>query len=538
MRNFNSSRVLVPALVALLFATTACTSSDDYKPSSQATETLKGAKLNDTEACDKEKVGGAVTFGAYIDGPGLDPAAPQANQGVTQQAAIFDTLVTFDYETASYEPDVAKSLTPNGDSTEWTLKLRDGVEFGDGSPLTAEAVKGSIERFSDPKNPSTFTSMVALIKSMDVVDDQTLNFKLTDSWGTFPYILSMEPGMVVNPKVLDEISPEELALNPPAAAGVGAYEVVSYKANDSLVLKAKEKWWGGPVCIRDLTINVTVDGKTKLDSFQTGQTQAFVTFDSPVAKQLQTSRDKFVVLGNPTISTVQVLAREGAPLADPRLRQALQYGMDLELINKRIYSNVGVPTAGLVSPDSPVAPEVKPLSFDKAKAAALVKEVKKDGAKAAFAYSVNAAPLQIDLSILQDAFWKSIGLTVKRDELQNNDLVNNVYIERNYEAAQWGMAADPACLWCGLDTWRSDNPTNIAEYANPDMDKNLIALREAGSPEEVKAAIGKVQEVWNETVPAPIAGYLKWVVGIADNLQGLRFSSGQLVSFEHAYLTK
>ena len=103
-------------------------------------------------------------------------------------------------------------------------------------------------------------------------------------------------------------------------------------------------------------------------------------------------------------------------------------------------------------------------------------------ATSAFTYDLNAAPLQIDLSILQEAFWKNAGFDVTRKELQNADLITKVYVERSYDAAQWGMGADPACLWCSLSTWRSDDPTNISGFKSKAMDAALDTLRAASQP--------------------------------------------------------
>jgi peptide/nickel transport system substrate-binding protein len=522
------------ATIAVLVTLSACSpSKDSGKSEAGAPSTLKGSTLTDKSTCTTDKVGGAVNFGAYVDGPGLDPAAPQANQGGMQQAAIYGTLMHYNYDTAEYEPSVADSLESNATKTEWTLKLRPNVTFGDGTPLTADAVKTSIARFTARENPSNFTAQVALVKTMDVVDESTLIFKLSKPWGSFPYILSAQPGMIVNPKVLAHGGAKQLALKPTPAAGVGPYTVERYTSGQELVLKAKQNWWGGPVCIQDLTFTVTVDGKTKLDTFKSGQEQAFITFDAPVAKQVMASADRFFVIPNPVISNVQVLANAGAPLSDPKLRIALQQAMDLDSINKRIYAGVGVPSAALVDPASPVAPDVKALGYDPKAAKDILAGA---GGSPSFEYSLNAAPLQTDLSILQEAFWKNAGFTVKRKELQNSDLITKVYIDRTYDAAQWGMGADPACLWCSLASWRSDDPSNISNFKSTEMDSALDGLREAQTPDEIKAAMGIVQSVWNTEMPSPISGYLKWVVPVSPKLHGLVFNSGTTIQFDKAYL--
>src|SRR5205823_4465161 len=134
-----------------------------------------------------------LVFGAYTDPPSMDPVAPQANLGSIQLAQIYGTLMRYDYGKAVFTPYLAQSLTPNSDNTVWTLKLDPKAAFGDGTPLTAAAVKASIERFLVPANAGAFTGLVARIKTMQAKDAQTLVFTLSSAWGTFPYLLTQAP---------------------------------------------------------------------------------------------------------------------------------------------------------------------------------------------------------------------------------------------------------------------------------------------------------------------------------------------------------
>lgn len=143
---------------------------------------------------------------------------------------------------------------------------------------------------------------------------------------------------------------------------------------------------------------------------------------------------------------------------------------------------------------------------------------------------------QVDLSILQEAFWENAEFDVTRKELQNSDLITKIDVERSYDAAQWGMGADPACLWFSLASWNSEDPSNIAGYASQAMDDALEGLRTAQTPDEIKAAMGTVQTVWNEEMPSPISGYLKWVVAVAPEVQGVTFNSGTTIQFDKAYI--
>src|SRR3546814_2208854 len=67
--------------------------------------------------------------------------------GGLEMAAIYDVLMRWDSEANTVEPQLAESLEPNEDFTTWTLKLRDGVKFSDGTPLDSAAVKFSLDRY-------------------------------------------------------------------------------------------------------------------------------------------------------------------------------------------------------------------------------------------------------------------------------------------------------------------------------------------------------------------------------------------------------
>ena len=101
----------------------------------------------------------------------------------------------FDPATGKYSPGTAQSLEPNADFSVWTLKLRPGIKFTDGTGLDAEAVKFNIERHVAPGSKSNYVSQVGNnVKSMEVVDPLTVRFNLTSPLASFPYILAVGPG--------------------------------------------------------------------------------------------------------------------------------------------------------------------------------------------------------------------------------------------------------------------------------------------------------------------------------------------------------
>ena len=146
--------------------------------------------------CDATQAGTEVTMGMFSETRGLDPVVTSGS-GVTggiENAAIYDVLLYWNPETAAYEGQTAESISSNDDFTVWTLTLKPDITFANGDPYDAEAVKFSIERFMDPENRSVNLGFVSKIASIDVVDDLTLEFTLSDPWAGFPWVLADEPG--------------------------------------------------------------------------------------------------------------------------------------------------------------------------------------------------------------------------------------------------------------------------------------------------------------------------------------------------------
>ena len=529
--------------IAVLALASACTSNDpNAKEESSSGEktsgltALQGPALDDGEACAEDTPKAPLKFGTYTDpAGGLDPAVGQQGSN-SQLAAVYDTLMTYDYESGEFVPKVAESLTSNGDATEWTLKLRPEVTFGDGSAMTAEDVKASIERFQDPENPGPYSGQAALITSMDASDETTLVFKLAQPWGSFPYLLSQNPGMIVNPRVLAEAGQPQISKLPPAGAGAGAFVATSFTAGKTMTLEGKSDWWGGPVCLDELELQLIVDGQTAADTFESGQIQAFATFTATVQKQLQDEGTTQYVLPVPIISPAMINIAGGDALADVNLRLAMQHGMNLDAINERVFAGVGIPTAGLTVPGSPIEPTVEPLPYDEAAAKTAADEFNNAYPGTTIEYLNNVAALQENLAILQESQWKVAGLDVKHKGADQNQLIQQVYVDRNYDAVQWGLSPDPACMWCSLNAFESENPANITGYSDPKMDKALEELRVATTAEETKAAMDQVQTVWNETVPMALAGSLLYTVPVTDDVHGLRFGTNALIFFDKAYV--
>ena len=195
-------------------------------------------------------------------------------------AALYDTLLRWDPEERAYEPRTAESLTPDSTLAEWTLKIRPGISFGDGTPYNAEAVKINIERFLAPTSRSPHRATLAIIEEITVVNDLTVTFRLRQPWAGFPYVLTREPGMIVSPTAIATLG-ESLNLNP-VGAGAGPFRIVSYKPDEAIVMEKNPDYWNGPVYLDGLRFVFIAGFAPRFEALDAGTLHAAFLRDAAV----------------------------------------------------------------------------------------------------------------------------------------------------------------------------------------------------------------------------------------------------------------
>jgi peptide/nickel transport system substrate-binding protein len=167
----------------------------------------------------------------FVDPPqGFDPAL--AVVGASHQAIdlIFSGLTKLD-NNADPQPDLAESWTVNDAGTVYTFKLRSGIEFHDGQPLTAEDVVYTFRRLMDPKTGYAYASQVESFADIQAPDARTVVLTLTKPTGPLMTFLAF-PGNYIVPKHIAEAG-DSLTTTPIAT---GPYKFVSYSPNQELIL--------------------------------------------------------------------------------------------------------------------------------------------------------------------------------------------------------------------------------------------------------------------------------------------------------------
>ena len=485
--------------------------------------------------------GGSVTFGEFAPLTSLDPTkfGGFGLVGGSEAAAVYGELMRYNAANGQFVPEMAKSLSHSPDFTQWTLRLRPGVRFSDGTPYDAAAVVANIERQIDPKMPSQASNAAvasAFVKSVTATNSTTVVFTLTQPWSGFPYELTGGLGFIAAPSYLAHLAAGDTTAT---AIGAGPFKVSSFQPAVQLTLSPNDQYFAGRPHLDSLKFVYIPGGTSTLQSFQSGQLEAAILYDQAAVKQATEARV-------PAYSTLYALAdtltmncRAPSPLSNPRLREAISLALSPKLYNRLVFQGAGVSDNHLFPPGSEwYSPSLKGVPYNPAKAKALVAQVKKqtgwDGTLQ-FA-SVNTNPA---VPVAVETMLRPLGIKlVASSNLSIVQLINQVKVQRNYQLAAFGITAFDSGVFPGLWTFLdSASSSNYSGCSSPQFDAALSALRVAPTKAATQAALQKVNRAWNATWPMVNLGPVKLVVVHKANLHGLSYDQGGIVLFSKAWLS-
>jgi len=498
-------------------------------PATSAGENMLVPVEDSGDGCTAARVGGEATVGLVRPTSALDPtkALGSGVAGGTEIAAIYDTLILYDASDGSFKPHVAESVVSNDERTEYTVTLRPGIKFGNGDPLTTEAVKFSFERMATATVSSA--GLVADVIDMTIVDDLTIVFTLKEPSASFLYVLSEDAGNITNPNVVNSMTEEEFNLNP-GGAGVGPYTVESFVPGESLVLAAKDDYWRGPVCVETLTIVSVPGAPATLDAFQLGELDVAYFSNAPlevaelreagVAVRGQVTNGNTVIVFN-----IARTPDSPSPVEDVRLRRAVHAAMDVALIDQRVFDGAGIPGSSLVEPTQGWSPGIPGPQYDEDLAKSLVDEVKADGWDGKLTLVANDAPASaVDTAILVEALLEAVGMEIDLVLLPRGEVRTRIITEPDFDLAFFGISAFEEAPTARYTSYLTGNGRNRTGYGTPEMDAAISELNKALTREDKKTAMAAMQEIWNEDIPSVILNHGEWIVASADNLHGIFIS--------------
>lgn len=439
-------------------------------------------------AKDGGATGGTLT---YVTGPepvGLDPANLQVTAGSGHGGrgyAVFGMLLGVDSEKGDVVPGIADSLESTTDLASWTLKLKDGVKFTDGTPFDAEAVKYNWERHTDPKLGSVQASIAGRIKSMKASDATTLEITLKEPLAQWPSLVAGGLTFIGSPEALKDKG-KEFAGSP---VGAGPFIFESWRRNDAVEYKPNPDYYAGAPKLEHLTIRSVPDEQQRADTVTSGSDMIARITNPQTAADLKTNGATVHVV-DVSGGTTFIMNFQKAPFDDARVREALWLTFDHKDYNETVFGgNATTPTNYFAEGSPYFTPEVKFPEPDLAKAQQLIDEYTKDKGSVSFSIQTQQpGPAEY----LQQTFQQLKGVKVKVEQLAGPTQVGNAF-SGNFVASTLGIqVVTPAPQF--HDEFRTGGSRNFGKYSSEVVDKALAEIEASADLDEQRKGYAKVQE--------------------------------------------
>lgn len=447
-----------------------------------------------TDPTDVPVPGGSLTVAVEGESTGWNPTADAWARGGHQVArAIFDPLATFDAE-GRVVPYLAESITANADGTVWTIKVRSGITFHDGTPLNADAVK---QNFDAVLASPQYKAQLSLVSGLSVVDDLTLDVQMSAPWGAFANALvgqiGTQIGYIAAPAMLND---PDGSRNP---IGTGPFRFVEWVPDDHLTVARNDDYWQGPAYLDEVTFRPIPDSTSRKAAFDAGDVDLYYTGSSQEISAYQQAAEKSVVIGTPIEPDMLMFNVSKAPLDDVRVRRALVMALDIPRLFEFLEATgVKQPMDGPYAKDSFWHVDTNYPDYDVEGATALIAEYEAEVGPVVFDFSGNQDPFLVQYQELFQSMWAEIGAEANIVSKAQSENIAAV-IGGEYQAIMWGGqgGGDPDKDY---DYFHSGG-LNFTRYSSPEIDAALDAGRALSDQEARKEQYAIVQRAFGDDVP-------------------------------------
>ncbi len=385
-------------------------------------------------------------------------------------------------------PDLAESYEAVSD-TEWVFKLRQDVKFHDGTDMTAEDVKASLDYAKNFPEVSLYNDN---IQSVEVVDEYTVKITTPTPSPVLLFNLTQHANAVVPKKLIDE--GHDFNTDP---VGTGPYKFVSWTRGDQLEFEAFEDYYLGEPAIKHIIWKIIPEGSSRTIALEAGEVDLVIEVESMDVDRIKGNDALATVEYYPTSVTWVMLNNEIAPMDNQAFRHAINSAIDKESVVTVALNGLGAPALAQMPTNIPGVTEENADEYDVEQAKAYLQESGIDPSTVTFSIICSDDTKKRAGEVVQ-ANLKEIGIECT---LESMDLATylSATAEGNFVAAIGGYGmSDTISYFNGVFHSKSINASNKSRLNNPEVDALIDEASQTIDKEQREALTTECAALLNE----------------------------------------
>jgi peptide/nickel transport system substrate-binding protein len=490
-------------------------------------------------------LGGSITYGMTGDPVIFNPILSTDTPSGFVNTRVYSGLLRSN-ENLEMIGDLAESWSFSEDGLVWTFKLKQGVKFHDGQPLTSADVKYTYEAIKHPDYQGVRATDFKPIEKIEAPDDYTVVLTLKEPYA--PLLTKLTYGIL--PKHIYETTPiGEMKQNPAnmEPIGSGPYKYKEWQKSQHIILEANEDYFGDGPYIEQVIIKFYQDEQVMLAALEKGDIDYMGSIPVDDIERIKGEySDRLNFQEVPANGYTYIGLKQTHPiLKDVTVRKALMYGLNRQQIVDDLLQGYGTLMNANIAPVSwaYAEGELEEYKYDVEKAKALLEDAgwkegadgirEKDGKKLAFdVLTSSGSTVNESVILLAQEDWKKIGVDINPQFIEWSVLCDQYLDVAQFEAylLSWSLGLDPDFyLFFHSDSAVNEEGQlvgfNDVEFKNEELDRLLEEGRTEMDQEKRKQIYWEAQKIINDELPYVFLFSRNYVSAMNKKVEGVVWST-------------
>jgi 4-phytase/acid phosphatase/peptide/nickel transport system substrate-binding protein len=484
-----------------------------------------------TATANQGRYGGTLTFGVENEFAGFEviqSSSRLAINGAIAANTIMEPLFRMD-DKGELIPVLGLSAVPSEQGRLWTIELRQGVKFHDGTPFNADAVIHHWQRMFNPENRFRGRDALSVIEAVEKMDDDTIGFRLKHPWLPFLQVISSTRGLI---NLIPSPRAVESGTQNRAPVGTGPFVFKDWTAGDRFVVEKNTAYWNpGTPYLDAIVFRPIPDSQTRFVSLKSGQLEVIWSDRGNIIAKAGQDPALTVYQSDDNGAEIFILNTAHPPLDDVRVRRALAHAHSQQRHVAMVYKD-SIPVVHHPFGADIQCPEDGYREFNPEKAIQLLTA---STPLTELELLHSNSPRGRETGEITQQLLKNIGVQATPVGLNFGPVIKRV-LSGQYQVSTWRISSRPDQGPALVRAFHSASPGNLSKYHNREMDRLLSAQRTEVDPVRRRQLLCEIARLINEDVPILYRGGMRSHVIVNKKVNGIGSIYHGIVRLEAVWL--